>query len=122
MSPNLREHIRHDSEFFKVTKGAFRWVHLYMDAPREWKNAQGVELGKYHRKFFHDKETCALLGMRDRSGLWTIYNGIYMPMAQAICLEHIRKDIGVTKKRNAIAREKYKKEKGLNTKNKKKKT
>jgi len=51
-------------------------------------------------------------------GLWTVYKGIQMPFIEAICLNHIAEDIEITKKRNAIAREKY--QKGLNTKNKKK--
>lgn len=105
--PNLREHIRHDSEFFKVPKGAFRWVHEIMDYPQKF-------YGKDHRRFYHTPQTCEFLALLDRSGIWVNYNGINMPIAKAICLEHIRLDIESTKRKNAIARERYRKKKSLN--------
>ena len=114
--PNRREHIKIDSEVFGVPKGKYAWVHAYMDAPQKtW--------GKHHRRFNHTPQTCEFLASLDNSNLWVVYKGVYMKMAQAICLHHIHEDIEITKKRNAIAREKYQKEKkGLNTTKKKKKT
>ena len=63
-----------------------------MDAPQ-------AVLGKDHRKLFHDAATCQLIGMMGG------------PMAEAICLEHVRLDKEVTGRKNAKAREKYKKDK-----------
>ena len=102
--PNLREHIKHDSDFFKVPKGAYRWVHEAIDYPQKF-------YGKYHRKFNHTPQTCEFLGSLDNRGIRVNYNGINMPMAKAICLEHIRLDLESTNRKNAIAREKYKREK-----------
>ena len=90
--PNLREHVKHDTEVFRVPKGAFKWVHQWMDAPQPL-------LGKYHRRLFHDAATCQLIGMMGG------------PMAEAVCLEHIRLDKEVTERKNAKAREKYKRDK-----------
>ena len=90
--PNLREHVRHDTKVFGVPKGAYAWVHRWMDAPQK-------VMGKDHRKLYHDLETCELIGM------------IGGPLAKAICLEHLRLDKEVTERKNAKAREKYKREK-----------
>lgn len=90
--PNLREHVAHDTKVFGVSKGAYKWVHQWIDSPQPL-------LGKYHRRLFHDAATCQLIGM------------IGGPMAEAVCLEHIRLDKEVTHRKNAKARERYKKEK-----------
>lgn len=84
--------MRHDSKVFGVPKGAYAWVHKWMDSPQPL-------LGKYHRRLFHDAATCQLIGMMGG------------PMAEAICLEHIRLDKEVTNRKNAKARQKYKREK-----------
>ncbi len=90
--PNLREHVKHDTEVFKVPKGAYKWVHQWIDSPQPL-------LGKHHRRLFHDAATCQWIGMMGG------------PMAEAICLEHIRLDKEVTNRKNAKARERYKKDK-----------
>ena len=115
MSPNLREHVKIDSLVFGVKKGKYRWIHSYMDAPQKI-------YGKYHRKFNHSPDFCRWLGMTYDDGIWINYKGVYMRRIEAICLHHIHEDIEITKKRNKAAREKYKKEKSLNTKKIKKKT
>jgi len=90
--PNLREHVKHDTEVFGVPTGAYRWVHRWMDAPQPL-------MGKEHRKLFHDFATCQLIGMIGGS------------MAEMVCREHIRLDREVTERKNAKAREKYKRDK-----------
>ena len=111
--PNLREHVVIDSKVFGVKKGKYRWVHQTMDNPQKI-------YGKYHRRYNHNPTFCKWLAMTYFDGLWAIYNGVQMPFIEAICLNHIAEDIKITKKRNAIAREKY--QKGLNSKRGKNKT
>ena len=63
-----------------------------MDAPQK-------VMGKDHRKLYHDYATCQLIGMMGG------------PMAEMICREHIRLDRETTERKNAKARQKYKREK-----------
>ena len=103
MSPNLREHHSHDiKKYGIVIAKKYKFVHKLLDSAQPY-------LGKEHRKLFHDEATMRWMGI------------MYGSIAEMIAREHWRLDLETTKKRNAIARERYKKEKGLNTKNKKKK-
>ena len=103
--PNSREHRKLCVEKFgeKLTK-QFNWVNHIMDHP--WQELYG----KNHRKVAHN-ETFARM-MEQQYGYW----------AGQFVRFHIQCDQELTNRKNKAAREKYKfKQKGLNTKNKKKK-
>ncbi len=96
--PNLREHHKFTvKKYGKAIAERYKFIHQLLDS------AQPV-LGKEHRKLFHDEATMRWIGMT------------YGFIAEQIARDHWRMDIESTKRKNAIAREKYKREKGKNNK------
>ena len=91
--PNLREHHKFTIEKYGLaTANKYKFVHQLLDS------AQPV-LGKTHRKLFHDEGTM----------LWIRAN--YGFVAEQIARDHLRMDLASTNRKNAAAREKYKRDK-----------
>ena len=91
--PNLREHHKFTIEKYgKPAAEKYKFIHKLLDSAQPF-------LGKEHRKLFHDEATMRFIGMT------------YGFVAEQIARDHWRMDIESTNRKNAIAREKYKKEK-----------